>query len=126
MRHDAAAKRNLGSEGLVASGLVALSGQQTGDGDIFVQGFPMQTAAADANLFALLRGAVQEPGKPCQRHADDAAVAKIDPHAVRVEANPDWAVFTCVGSAEELIPCPLDAVFMVSTISVNSRRFRAS
>jgi hypothetical protein len=51
----------------------------------------VQAAAADADLIALLRGAVQEPGEPSEWDADDATVAEIDPHAVRVEADSGWA-----------------------------------
>lgn len=51
--------KHLGCEGVVAGGLVALSRQQTCDGDVFVEGFPVQAAAADSNLLALLCGGMQ-------------------------------------------------------------------
>src|ERR1700733_9317321 len=78
-------------EGLVAAGLVALSSQQTCDGDVLVQGLPMQAAAADPNLFALLRSGMQKSREPCEWHADNSTVAEIDPHTVWIEMHSRWA-----------------------------------
>ena len=75
----------------MACGLVALSSQQARDGDVLVQRFPMQAAAADADLLALFGGGVQEPGEPCQRYADNSTVAEIDPHAIWIEVHSRWA-----------------------------------
>ncbi len=39
-----------------------MAGEGSGDGDIFVEGFLVKSAAADADLFALLRGGAEEAG----------------------------------------------------------------
>src|ERR1700722_7128894 len=79
-----------GGEGFVWSvggGLVGLAGEEAGDGDVFVEGFPVESAAADADLLALLRGGAEEAGKPCERDTEGSSVAEVDPHAVGVEAD---------------------------------------
>ena len=79
-----------GGEGFVGC-LVGLAGEEAGDGDVFVEGFPVESAAADAELFALLRRGAEEAGKPCERDAEGSSVAEVDPHAVGVEADLGWA-----------------------------------
>jgi hypothetical protein len=39
-----------------------LAGEEAGDGDVFVERFPVEAAAADAELFALLRCGAEEAG----------------------------------------------------------------
>jgi len=53
-----------GGDSSLADGLVAVTGQQSIDGNILVQRLPMNTAAADAQLRSLLIIGVQKPGKP--------------------------------------------------------------
>ena len=76
----------LRGEGFVAGALVAETGEKAGDGNVFVEGVPMQAAGTDPDLLALFGGAVEEAGKPRQRNADRSAVAQIDPHIVRIES----------------------------------------
>jgi hypothetical protein len=75
----------LSGEGFVAAGLVAQTGEQAFDGDVFVQDFPVEVTAADASLFALFGGGVEQTRKPGEWNADYAAVAEVDPHAVGVK-----------------------------------------
>src|SRR5271163_4626820 len=77
---------NPGGEGL-AGRVVGLSGEEACDGNVLVQGVPMEAAVGDPKLFALLRGAMQEPGKPRQRHAESPAIAQVGPDAVGIEAH---------------------------------------
>ncbi len=76
-----------GGEWLVTGALVVQAREQTGNGNIFVQRLLVQTAAAEADLFALLRRAVDEAWKPRKRNAENPAVTQIDPHAVFIEAH---------------------------------------
>ena len=70
--------------------LVGLAGEEGGDGDVFVEGFPVESAAVDAELFALLRCGAEAAGKPCEGDAEGSSVAEVDPHAVGVEAGSGW------------------------------------
>lgn len=79
----------LGGEGFVGC-LVGLACEEAGDGDVFVECFPVESAAADAELFALLRRGVEEAGKPGEGNAEDSSVAEVYPHAVGVEADLGW------------------------------------
>ncbi len=54
------------------------------------RGFPVESAAADAELFALLRRGVEEAGKPGEGNAEGSSVAEVYPHAVGVEADLGW------------------------------------
>ncbi len=49
-------RESLGDEGLIGGGLVAEAGEQAGDGDVFVERLPVEAAAADSDLLALLCG----------------------------------------------------------------------
>ena len=80
----------LSGVGLAAVGLVA----EAGDGDVFVECFPVEAAGAEDDLLALLGSALEKAGKPCQRHSEDAAVAQVYPEAVFVEADSGWADFS--------------------------------
>jgi hypothetical protein len=84
-------QKSSGRKCFVAVGLVALSGKQTYYGDIFIQSFPVEAAAAKANVFALFGCGAQETWKPRQRHADDSTVSESDPHAVLIEMDSRWA-----------------------------------
>jgi hypothetical protein len=59
-----------------------------GDGDVFVESFPVEFAAPDAELFALLRCGAEEAGKPGEGYVECASVAEVDLDVVGVEA--DW------------------------------------
>jgi hypothetical protein len=72
---------DLGGEGFVGC-LVGLAGEEGGDGDVFVEDFPVESAAADAEVFALLRCGAEEAGKPGERYAEGSSVAEVDAHAV--------------------------------------------
>ncbi len=67
----------------------------------------MEAAGAQAELFALLLGGVQQAREPGERDAEDTAIAQLDPEAVFVEADLSWA--DLVGLAEVFIPRPLDS-----------------
>jgi len=77
--------------GLVVVGLVAESGEEADDGDVFIERFPVEAAAVEADLLASFRGGVQQAREPCQRYSQDATVAQVYPEAVFVEANSGWA-----------------------------------
>ena len=68
--------------------LVSAPGEQSCDRDILVEFLPMQAGAGKFDLRACGGRCVQEPRKPRERNADSAAVGKIDPHRIRVEAPP--------------------------------------
>ena len=50
-----------------------MSGEEGGDGDVFVEGFPVEAAAADAELVALRRCGAEEAGKPGERDAEGSS-----------------------------------------------------
>ena len=56
----------LRGEGFVG-GLVGLAGEEGGDGDVFVEGLPVESAGADAELFALLGCGAEEAGGSVRR-----------------------------------------------------------
>ena len=80
-------KGNLCRKRGVTFGLVTQSCQQPGDRDVFIQHIPVQTSAADANLIPLFLCGMQKPGKPGQRHPNDASVAEVYPQTVRIEVH---------------------------------------
>jgi hypothetical protein len=41
-----------------------MASEEGGHGDVFVEGFPVESAAVDAELFALLRCGAEEAGGP--------------------------------------------------------------
>ena len=58
-------------------GLVAEAAQEAFYGDVFVEGFPVEwPRGADADLLKLLWGGAEQAGEPCERDAEDAAVAE--------------------------------------------------
>ena len=93
----------LGGEGFVG-GLVGVAGEEAGDGDVFVECFPVEPEAADARLFALLRRGAQEAGKPGEGNAEDSSVLRST-HMPRLKRT--W-VGTAVELTEEVIPCSFD------------------
>lgn len=58
----------------------AASGQNPGDGNIFVDLTPVQTGAADLHRVALSPTCLQQPGTP--GHAECKAVVQFDPHGM--------------------------------------------
>lgn len=108
----------LGGEGFVG-GLVGLAGEEGGDGDVFVEGFPVESAAADAELLALLRCGAEEAGKPCEGDAEGSSVAEVDPHAVGVEADLCWAsggIHSMLFLYLQYVPCYLALASEYSTM----------
>jgi hypothetical protein len=73
--------------GLAVGCLVA----ESGDGGVFVECFPVETAGAEDDLLTLLGCALQKVGEPCQRYPEDATVAQVYPEAIFIEANSGWA-----------------------------------
>src|SRR5258708_38362198 len=66
---------------------VASAGEEAGDGNVFVEVFPVQAKAGEFDLLALLLCCVEEARIPCERHTDGAAVGQIDPHRVFVKTD---------------------------------------
>lgn len=63
---------------------IAVTGEQSGDGDVLVKRIPVQTQGTDPHLFALRWRAMQQPRKPGQWHAECAPVGQLDPQGVAV------------------------------------------
>ena len=66
---------------------VASSGQQACDGNILVDGFPVQTDAADFDLLTFGRLRAQQARELGKRYAQRPPVGQFDPHGVLVKAN---------------------------------------
>jgi len=64
-----------------------MAGQQAGDGDVFVQRFPMYAARAQLELIPLFGRSSQEAREPRERDGHSPAIVQINPHAVVVEAH---------------------------------------
>ena len=62
-------------------------GQKAGHGNVLVQFLPVDAPAAELVGVALFRRGMGQAGEPRQRHADRAAVAEVDPHAVGIEPD---------------------------------------
>src|SRR5438876_16837 len=68
-------------------GHVAPSGEQTSDGDILVEFFPVQSCSAHLDALSLRGARIEQTRKPCQRHAERPTVREIDPHRVFIKVN---------------------------------------
>jgi hypothetical protein len=83
------AKRNSSRE--IGSGararLIAPAGQQTCDGDIFIQFLPVKAAGAQRNGGPLFGRGAQQAREPRQGDAQSSAIRQLDPKAVLVEAD---------------------------------------
>jgi hypothetical protein len=66
---------------------VAAAGEEAGDGDVFVEVFPVEAKMADLDFFAIRRAGVEETREPRERHADRAPVCEFHPHRRVVKAN---------------------------------------
>ncbi len=66
---------------------VTAPGEQAGNGNVFVDCFPMKADTAHFDLFPLRRCRSQQPGKPCERDAERPPIGQLDPHGVVVEMD---------------------------------------
>ena len=71
----------------MGGGKVALAGEQADDGDVFVEGFPVDAGAREEESGALGGGGVEQAWEPGEGNAEGAAIVEIDPEAVIVEAD---------------------------------------
>jgi hypothetical protein len=77
--------------GFVSGSLIGEASQQSIDGDVFVECFPVEAAGAEDDLLTLLGSGLQKTREPCKGYSEDAAVAQVNPEAVFVEADLGWA-----------------------------------
>jgi len=92
-----------GGDGFAAFGLVGEPGDEPGDGYVFLDGFPVEAAGADGDLLTLLRGGVEQAGKPCQWNAEDATVAHGNLGLTQRLSSSKW---TLVGQIEDFANIP--------------------
>ncbi len=78
---------DLCGEGLVAFALIVQPREKSRNGNILVERIPVQAAAGEPDLLALLRSAFEQAREPRKRNAQRAAVAQLDPKTVFIEAH---------------------------------------
>src|SRR5205085_9018819 len=66
---------------------VAATSKHSCDGDILVEGFPMEPYAAQFDLSPLCGRCAQKPRKPCERNTKRPSVAQLNPHRVLVKPD---------------------------------------